>query len=855
MTRNLLIAAMAAAMAACAASAQAGAYHSQFARMHDRVWAGPDLWANPMEDWRIEAGRLECTSPAPDRNVHVLTHQLGRHGSTLAMTVRLGRIEGGSGSAGFAVGVHDTLNDYRGNLFFGKGIRAVIATGGELVLDGKTVKLAETSDLADVTLRLEAKCDGANATLTLTATDTASSRRLGEATATVAADTLIGNLALSHNPPVPGPGADSPKPAGAKAAGAKAAGAKAAGAKADARFWFNDWSIDGDKVAENPGQSFGPILLAMHTLSNSRGADGYVMKMTAQMPPIGEADSQAVRLEVRQADAWKSLGEQRIDADARTATFRVPNWPGGRDVPYRLVYAQKFNGAADRDAEWAGTVRKDPTDHPLVVAGFTGHFHQAYPYSPVVHNVAKVNPDLFFFSGDQIYEANGGYGIIREPADRAILCYLRKWYMFGWVWADMLRDRPAVCLPDDHDVFHGNLWGEGGKPMPAGKSTSSEGGYAEPGRMVNVVHRTNTAHMPDPYDPTPALQGITVYYGDWVYGRTSFAILADRQFKSGPELVKTDDPRPDWVKGPNFDVKSLDKPGLTLLGERQLKFLDHWAADWRGADMKMALSQTVFAGAATHHGSYGFSLQADLDSGGWPQLARNRAIRAMRKGFPLHYDGDQHLATLIQYGVDEPRDSCWSFCTPAVCSCYQRWWNPDRLNMPHTDRPAHNLPDTGQYTDGLGNLLYVYAAGNPAGNGAGAANRYQWSDQRAGGFAVVILDRDKRTYTCQCYHFLADLDHPKADDQFPGWPLTIAQRDNYGRKIVGFLPEVSAKDVKNAVLEVRDQKTGELVYAIRLTGNTVKPWVFAEGTYTVRLGDPDADKWETFKDQAIASRP
>ncbi len=96
---------------------------------------------------------------------------------------------------------------------------------------------------------------------------------------------------------------------------------------------------------------------------------------------------------------------------------------------------------------------------------------------------------------------------------------------------------------------------------------------------------------------------------------------------------------------------------------------------------------------------------------------------------------------------------------------------------------------------------------------------------------------------------------PKADDQFPGWPLTIAQRDNYGRKIAGYLPEVSIKGVKDAVLEVRDQKTGELVYAIRLTGSTVKPWAFAEGTYTVKLGDLDADKWETFKGQTIASKP
>ena len=39
---------------------------------------------------------------------------------------------------------------------------------------------------------------------------------------------------------------------------------------------------------------------------------------------------------------------------------------------------------------------------------------------------------------------------------------------------------------------------------------SSNGGYIEPARMVNVVHKTNCAHHPDCYDPTP-VEPITEY--------------------------------------------------------------------------------------------------------------------------------------------------------------------------------------------------------------------------------------------------------------------------------------------------------------------------------------------------------
>ena len=52
-------------------------FHSRWDACPDRVWLGPEYWANPLQDWRIAGGRIECTNAAPDRNVHVLTRQLG----------------------------------------------------------------------------------------------------------------------------------------------------------------------------------------------------------------------------------------------------------------------------------------------------------------------------------------------------------------------------------------------------------------------------------------------------------------------------------------------------------------------------------------------------------------------------------------------------------------------------------------------------------------------------------------------------------------------------------------------------------------------------------------------------------
>lgn len=425
-----------------------------------------------------------------------------------------------------------------------------------------------------------------------------------------------------------------------------------------------------------------------------------------------------------------------------------------------------------------GEVRANPVGRPLRMASLTCQNDYAFPYQPVAENLLKLDPDLLYFSGDQLYENHGGFGIIRGPAEPAILNYLRKYYQFGWAFGDIMRSRPTVVLPDDHDVFQGNIWGEAGAAMDftVDPRNPSRGGYHQPARMVNVVHATCTSHHPDFPDREPVQQDISVYHGDLVYGGVSFAIIADRQFKSGPERVKVDGTRADHVVSPDFDTATLDQPGLVLLGERQEEFLRQWSQDWRGHGLKVLLSQTLFAAAATHHGKYDGYLKADLDSGGWPQTPRNRALRALSGSMALHLNGDQHLTSLIQYGIDRQRDSVWSFCAPAIAVGYPRWWRPDELGIPHANRPRHDLPDTGEYLDGLGNRIYVYAIGNP--EVGTESDRYRLAHQKGSGFAMVTMDTDAKTYKLEAFRFLVDATDGNPDNQFPGWPLKLRQDDN-----------------------------------------------------------------------------
>ena len=740
---------------------------------HDRVFLGGEVWANPMENWRVIDGAAECVSQGADRNIQLLTHQLTDNSKAFSANVTISQAETGKQDlgAGFKIGVRSELNEHRSNAFAKNGIKVGLVDGS-LMVGNATKQVDGLKNPQNVTLNVAGKPSGQKYSLVLTATN-GDGEQLGQLSSEVPKDAVLGNIALV-NSFVPQKTGGESKPKNKKKRGFSGTGG---------RYRFSDWTVSGRAFKVTPENRFGPILWTMYSLSDLRGDEGFVMKLSALTGPMGAEDSKDIELFVQKNDQWQSLGTAALDTDAWTATFRIANWDEKTETPYMVVYREKHRSGSETESTWTGTIKANPSGRPLRLGALTCQNDYGFPYEPVANNIIKLDPDMLYFSGDQLYESHGGFGLIREPAEPAILNYLRKYYQHGWSFRHAMKNAPTICLPDDHDVFQGNIWGEGGKAMDVKKNgASSNGGYIEPARMVNVVHKTNCAHHPDFYDPTPVDQDISVYYGDMVYGDVSFAILGDRQWKSGPQNVETGSGRADHVKDQQVDTKFLDKPGLVLLGERQEEFLKHWVDDWRGHKMKVLLSQTVFAGVATHHGSHNGYLKADLDSGGWPQTARNNAINIIRKGMPLHINGDQHLTSLSQYGVDQQRDSCWSFCTPAISAGYPRWWRPDEMNMPHENRPEHGHENTGEYLDGFGNKVYVYAVGNPV---VGKdKNRYKKAHEKGSGFGLVTIDTAAKTYHLDSFRFLIDATDGNEKNQFPGWPVTIAQKENSGDNLL-----------------------------------------------------------------------
>lgn len=433
------------AAATAPARAPDGKTADAWSRTHNRVWLGGEFWANPMEDWQIADGGAECRSLGGNRSIHSLTHQLTHptKGFTLSVNVTQLEARGKDAGAGFRLGVRSELNDYRSNCFVTRGINAGLADG-QLLLGTKTAPLATGGAPENISLVLTGVANGPDVALTLEARVAGAGASLGKISHSFPADSLLGNVALVSNYSSEGT-QNAPK---------KAAKAPSQGG---ARYRFTDWKMSGDGFTINTTQRFGPLLWSMYSLSDSRTPEGFVMKISALTGPMGRNDTQVVELHVQRGGAWQALGEAKLDPDAWVATFRIPRWDEKQATPYKLVYREKHRDGTVTPDEWTGMILANPVGRPLRMAAMTCQNDYAFPYAPLARNVANLKPDLVFFSGDQIYESHGGFGIIREPAGPAILNYLRKFYQFGWAFREVMRDSPTLCLPDDHDVFQGNI--------------------------------------------------------------------------------------------------------------------------------------------------------------------------------------------------------------------------------------------------------------------------------------------------------------------------------------------------------------------------------------------------------------
>lgn len=706
-----------------------------------RYWIGESYFANRYQDWRLHNGRIECLANQAGEEVRtlaILTRSIDKAPAQLRVTLGVLEDAGAGGFAGFLIGAGAGNLDWRAAALVGRasgeggGLLCVCDTSGRAhlrdhssesepfaytELPGKaTSGTGATSGTFDLQVNLE-PAPGGNVQIAIS-TFEAGTQKLVSAVQidNVQPHLVRGGISLVSSPPRN---------------------------KQGARFWFHNPSTAGTLLHNE--RTFGPILGAMFSVN------GPVLKLTAQLAPIGPSDPQSATLEIRTpGGAWRQRAQASIEPGYVTA-FRVTRWDSTRDYEYRVRYAT---------ATYEGRIPRDPgATRPLKIgfincvmtawrtmdsAAFTptlpgeaklGRYTKAsvyFPHAEVIAGMQSQQPDLLAFLGDQIYEGNPTR---KDQSENPALDYLYKWTFWVWAFRDLTRNTPCIAMVDDHDVFQGNVWGHGGRIAPG--RVQEAGGYTTSGPFVNIVQRTQASHNPDPYDPSPVKEGIGVYYCNFRYGGVEFAMVEDRKFKTGPQ--------------------SPDKSEPQLLGARQEAFLEQWGKKVKAAPAKIVFTQTVFACVQT---SPELEARKDTDSNGTPKPKRDLALRLVKNSGALMICGDQHLASVVRHGIDTHTDGPLQFCGPGGGTSFQRWFEP-----------ASGVPT--DFTDGYGNKFRVLAIANPKvtfaayrkhkpprGQGLGDRNL------KSEGYGVVVVDHKARTYQLQCWLW----NEPR---QFPGWPITL----------------------------------------------------------------------------------
>ena len=461
--------------------------------------------------------------------------------------------------------------------------------------------------------------------------------------------------------------------------------------------------------------------------------------------------SSSAKLQLRSAEGWKTFAEVKVDPLTSVAEFRIENWNTGNNRAYRVQCGT---------SQIEGTIRADPVDRKFFkLLAITCVNDRKFPFRKTVEQMIAQNPDLVFFAGDQLYQSNAGGETIEAETEADVLpamkSYLAKWRKFGLTFRDLLKDRPCVIITDDHDVYARDLWGDGGRRMTGDRTT---GGYLHP-KWVNAVERAQMWHLPDPVKPGPwGNAGIFAYFTSLEYGGVSFAILEDRKFKSPPtDILKKaiDDPRTnkpnttlEVIMDPAFDTRNLDAPGLNLLGEAQEEFVRQWAKRvGRSKRLAAVLHQSAYVNVGNYQPTFG-----DMDSNGWPQTARNNALRALNPSKAVLISGDLHYGVILRQGVEDWNDSLWEFSLPPFGPNQGRIWDP--VEEPKGGE-VPGMPGSGNHFDRFGNKLTV----------AAKADGFV-------GYGMIIFDKDNRDITFQFHPMDPDTREP-LEVEVPGWPKRI----------------------------------------------------------------------------------
>ncbi|MEM1165561.1 MAG: alkaline phosphatase D family protein [Planctomycetota bacterium] len=483
---------------------------------------------------------------------------------------------------------------------------------------------------------------------------------------------------------------------------------------------------------------------------------------------------------------WLAGPTTRLTIPAHIAPFRLPEWDRSRAWSVRVVPLLRDGREAPSEYHYLGHIPAEQAAArpsrvllfhcPRMVGVSNDQDYAARPAEQAFERFTSRNlimpatasqrrmedelqPDLLVFTGDQMYEQIPTLPDVDDAGSPRADDYLYRWLLFLRTFGHLTRRVPTVTIPDDHDLYLGNIWGWSGREPRGARGEpgyNHERGWAFSVGFYNLVIDTQTSHLPPPADPTPMPRGLKKYYTRLDYGGISYAIIEGRTYKTPPY--------PEFVDNPD---------SASLLGESQLAFVKSWGASLPSDTPRIAISQTVFANPMTN--ADGSLSKNEYDANAWPAPGRDRAVEAFKEAGALLVGGDIHNAVFLKHGVDSDEDGPYQFIPCAFGQFFQRWWEPREEGR---DRRPTDPPFTGLHRDGEGHRFRMIACTNA---------RISFAEAQRAGFIIGrfiidpnltrsgygLLEIDPSASTVVIEHWDREADAAGRPAQFEGWPVVL----------------------------------------------------------------------------------
>lgn len=815
-------------------------HESRWDKAPQRVWVGADYWANRLQDWRLHQGRLECIDNSRSlRTVHLLTRALDKSNRSFTLSVQTGTLSESARRtdawAGFLIGAGDLKDDYRmrslihqahgrnGGLMVGingKGKIVAIDNANQrqhIGLEREKHFYPEGIPPEGVEMNLLAREVDGSYKLTLWARKVRDGSTIDSASIKdISPERMQGNIALA---------------------------AHISEHSHKKSFWFKNWKAQGGKLSKHDNHRFGPVLGVHYTLHRD------TLRLTAQMPPLSRNNLHPLRLEIRKkgSNDWHEVAKTEITTPGWMAKFEVPGWQSNTAWKYRLTYPPNEN---DVSHTYTGTIRKEPEnevvlstiDAPEILKksiDSTTNFTNSslwLPHRLNIRNVLGRKPDLIAYTGSRLFRINPTRFKLDSNAltDQLYLDYLYKWSLVCWLHGPLTRNMPSLVMPEATDSL----------PVP----------------FINMAVKSQTAHMPPPYNPRADLRGAEPWYTRLVYGGVDLAVVEDDLM--APDTLTT-------------GIGQKNNSSGIAKRTRQLRFLKDWTNSWDDVDIKAVVTNTSSiqhitqppapSGQKENHPSASGQekekispvLQLNHKTSHTTSSQVKEVVSQVRKSHALVIKGGSRMPYLIHHGINDWEDAgyefgfpSWSQATPphpAVRVMQNKSIADsvliDSLTLPAKFRDPHGHPII---LETLTKGSDRNKTGGPRQKGFGIEHHdTSYLSGMVPGFGIVRFNTRDQEISISVWPAEGD---PQNTQPFSGWPVDLSVQENYIDNPRSHLPEIIAKGLgANPVYKLYHYNQPGLIYAKRAKDTVFRPPVFEESIFTLVVGAPEKNRMDTLR--------